>query len=174
MRSPQELLFYQDLYSESPCQKQRSRTSYFNFFLLKIFRVLAGIFGEVFYLFVWRVLLCLFVCFWLVGGFVVFVWFCLLVLGFLFVLGVFCCFVGFFFSSLVVLIIIDGEVEYCSDILCMDHQTEVCPHGVIPTKGDPQHKYTTNCFITCCSIFRYLHGKETNCFRQTAVQEAYG
>lgn len=60
--------------------------------------------------------MCLFVCFWLVGGFVVFV----LVLGFLF--GFFGILVLVFFFSLVVLIIIDGEVEYCSDILCMDFQ----------------------------------------------------
>lgn len=180
MRFPQELLFYQDLYSESPCQKQKSRTLYFHCFLLKIFKVLAGTFGEVF-LFVWRILLWLFVdVFFFDWGFVGFV----CVFGFLFCFVLFWIFflVVFFwvFSSLVVLIILDGEVEYCSDILCTDFQ--ITKLKCVPMvwfllrmlSGDPQHKYTTNCFITCCSIFRYLHGKDTNCFKQTHVQEAYG
>lgn len=146
---PQELLFYQDFYSDSPCQKQRSRTLYFHWVFFGIVKVLAWIFGEVF---------CLF------GSF------CLGFLGIFFWLVV----------DLFFLIISDGEVKCCSDNLCVDFEnTELKCVPVVwfllrVFSGDPQHKYTRNCFITCSSIFRYLHGKEPNCFRQTAGQEAYG
>lgn len=104
------------------------------------------------------------------------VWVCFCLFG-----GIVFCLVGFFlFSWFAVSVIIDGEVEYCSDILCMDFQ--ITKLKCVPLvwfllrvfSGDPQHKQTTNCFITCCSVSRYLHGKETYCFSQTAVQEAYG
>lgn len=65
MASPQELLFYQDFYSDSPCQKQRSRTLYFHWGFFGIVKVLAWIFGEVF-LYVWEFLFG-FLGFFLVG-----------------------------------------------------------------------------------------------------------
>lgn len=92
--------------------------------------------------------------------------FCLFVLLFYFLLFPF----GIF--SLVVLIIIDGEVRRCSDVLCVDFQSTKLKR--VPVVWCSLMIHNTNCFITCCSIFRYLHGKEPNCFGQTAVQGAYG
>lgn len=42
MASPQELLFYQDFYSDSPCQKQRSRTLYSHCIFLELLKFLLG------------------------------------------------------------------------------------------------------------------------------------
>lgn len=66
MASPQELLFYQDFYSDSPCQKQRSRTLYFHWGFFGIVKVLAWIFCEVFCLFGSFCLGFLGIFFWLV------------------------------------------------------------------------------------------------------------